>query len=694
MPPNGSCGTAGTPSLHPSAGTLLILGWHATAAAGEGELRVLAVYPRGEVPFIRRFMAMFDHPMHGPVSPGGTVRPEGPAPLIIQPPIKGKGRWLDPYTYVLEPERVLEAFPRGRIVIPGGLKSIDDAVRPDDIAFDYYPPPTRLLESDPSPGTSGLPLRPEIRLTFNQPVVPVLPLNDLFFQSRGGPGIPARITPDSNRPIRRRPGDPWSPRGRTRGRPDSGCRVCPERPLWFFHHSRRRRRRTGNPAAVSHLSAIHDQRYHRDPWARPPQPGSPTRILEITLTNPVSVRSLLDCLRIEPGHDLESLRQSAAENPDREIARLILPGPYRPETEYRISIQPELRDKHGQPISPPTARSVRFGPARPELRMPHRPLILAHSPHPIFPLSIRNIEQLEVRTHFLRPNTAIPFIIRNELYQPFSSTHLNALADTPPYEIRRRSLSFKTSPNVRETKPLSLKDLFGDYLGQGLLYFDLAASEANAPNDLSPAYHRALVQVSDLALAARFGRKNSLIWVTSLGTGEPLSGARLEIRNAGNHVLWRGASDESGLARAPGVEYLQVMRPSRDSTGPSLFVLARHHGFFTMIDDSRDQEISSGDFEYDPGAPDMDPALRPVVRIDTDQAAYHPGDQAVLTIQSPFKSALGWIVIERDGRLTHGIVRFRNRSTTYPLPIEAATARPSTSMSISSAAGIRSTRYP
>lgn len=74
-------------------------------------------------------------------------------------------------------------------------------------------------------------------------------------------------------------------------------------------------------------------------------------------------------------------------------------------------------------------------------------------------------------------------------------------------------------------------------LGQGLL-------ERNAPM-----YVRTSALVTNLAVHAKLGRENGVVWVTSLDRGRPVPAAQVRAFACDGQMIWEGTTDTQGLAR-------------------------------------------------------------------------------------------------------------------------------------------------
>ncbi len=87
----------------------------------------------------------------------------------------------------------------------------------------------------------------------------------------------------------------------------------------------------------------------------------------------------------------------------------------------------------------------------------------------------------------------------------------------------------------------------------------------------APMYVRTGVLVTNLGVHFKFGRENSVVWVTTLDRGKPVAGAAVAINDCRGKRLWSGTTDAQGLARAA-----QAFDADGECPGESgLFVTAR-----------------------------------------------------------------------------------------------------------------------
>jgi hypothetical protein len=64
-----------------------------------------------------------------------------------------------------------------------------------------------------------------------------------------------------------------------------------------------------------------------------------------------------------------------------------------------------------------------------------------------------------------------------------------------------------------------------------------------------PMYVPAAVLVTNLAAHFKWGRESSIVWVTTLDKGEPVSGASITLRDCKGKIVWEGTTAYNGVAR-------------------------------------------------------------------------------------------------------------------------------------------------
>jgi uncharacterized protein YfaS (alpha-2-macroglobulin family) len=91
------------------------------------------------------------------------------------------------------------------------------------------------------------------------------------------------------------------------------------------------------------------------------------------------------------------------------------------------------------------------------------------------------------------------------------------------------------------------------------------------------AYVRSAALVTNMAAHFKLGAQSSLVWVTSLDKGRPVAGAQVEVRDCAARLLWSGTSDGQGIARIR-----KELPPSHCPGQDDYFITARSGEDFTF----------------------------------------------------------------------------------------------------------------
>jgi alpha-2-macroglobulin len=171
--------------------------------------------------------------------------------------------------------------------------------------------------------------------------------------------------------------------------------------------------------------------------------------------------------------------------------------------------------------------------------------------------------------------TSLPLLTRNmglvrERLMAIESSaivpRLLALAvgrDSPPQPpAAQRDRRLGSSFDANESHALDLAGVLGRG-GRGLVWAGLEAAEVlpgvRTDSRFVP-IRSTLLQVTNIGLSVKDSPVGTLAWVTTLDTAEPIADARVEIRNAGNDVVWSGATNADGFALAPALELRNPQR--------------------------------------------------------------------------------------------------------------------------------------
>jgi uncharacterized protein YfaS (alpha-2-macroglobulin family) len=116
------------------------------------------------------------------------------------------------------------------------------------------------------------------------------------------------------------------------------------------------------------------------------------------------------------------------------------------------------------------------------------------------------------------------------------------------------------------------------------------------------AYVRSAALVTNMAAHFKLGAQSSLVWVTSLDKGQPVSGAKVEVRDCAARLLWSGSTDGAGIARIRQALPRSVCKAQNDA----YFISAARLDDFTFTLSDWQQGIESWRFNLPAGSRDED----------------------------------------------------------------------------------------
>ncbi len=122
-----------------------------------------------------------------------------------------------------------------------------------------------------------------------------------------------------------------------------------------------------------------------------------------------------------------------------------------------------------------------------------------------------------------------------------------------------------------------------------------------------PMYVPTAALVTNLSAHFKKGRESSVVWVTSLDSGEPVAGARIVVHDASGRPLWTGTSDSDGIARIAG-ELPPPGSPPRCGEFCGYFVTASKEDDLTFVLSSWQKGIESWRYNLDYGG-GVDPSI-------------------------------------------------------------------------------------
>ncbi len=217
--------------------------------------------------------------------------------------------------------------------------------------------------------------------------------------------------------------------------------------------------------------------------------------------------------------------------------------------------------------------------------------------------------------------------------------------------------------------------------GTGLVWAGLQPGDPIAqskPYDRDPS--STIVQVTNLGITVKDSPQSTLVFVTRLDNGEPVTDAQISIIGVDNKQLWHGATGKDGVALAPTL----ALRDPEDWSKLSFVVTAEKNGDLAYVVSNWNEGIEPWEF----GNPFSLWEAKDILRgsVFTDRGVYKPGEEvhvkAIVRTDTPtgirlMKTGAPLDISVRDSRNKEvdrrsvTINKWGNAEWTWTVPAEA-----------------------
>lgn len=511
-----------------------------------------------------------------------------PIPVQISPAVEGKWQWIGTNAVQFQPTGGKLALGRQyKVKVPESTRTIDGKVLGKALEFGFTTP-TPLLDSySPWDGARSVALRPRIVLNFSQPVEPS-ELVRLASISAEGVAAPFKVEPSQENDRKT-----WVlvPNADLPKNSSIEVKVAPGL------HS------VGGDVPSPHEKSFGFTTY--GPLSVSVRCGYseclPESGVTLEFTNPVRFSELKPRVAITPGSKLE---WPGWYDEDGENLAYGLGIETKPRTKYQIAIAPGVKDIYGQPLQEPSTFTFTTGDYWDSLGIGVEGQVVQPAALRALPIRSRNVATYDLDLGSVGPGETISYQER-------------------PWEFERGT--WKPSVHTRVTPGITNR--FHDYLVD--LTATLGRDKAGQPRGAVmastsyvgksgyPSSDQRLLQVTDIGLTAKLSKFGSLVWVTRLSTGVPLSGAAVEVWEA-EVVKHKYVTDDQGFAFIPKADYEPTFYNEERSTG----LVARYQG--DWVAESERNFLGSWRMPIYPSLYDV-----PVQEafLFTERGVYRPGDK-------------------------------------------------------------------
>jgi alpha-2-macroglobulin len=513
-------------------------------------LRVLRVSPTETAEPTAAITVTFDRPVAGQLD--GTV---DPARLItIAPAVAGRAEWRDPITLVFAPAAPLATTTTYTVTIANTFTAMDGGRLAEPYRFSFRVGGPAVLDGSPvarysSPRFLTPNAEFEILVSVPADLPTVSRLVHIALDERCGMPAVVPVTAVSQRPVGTNDPSRYQYAGgyRRDRRHDvlrRVVRLVPARPLPAGCSAALvipPNLDLANTAPVQRWSFATYGPLTFDRVTCDNEPMCPAGFLRVTFSNPVKGADVLRAVRLAP-----AARFTVSDTSELETS-WVLEGVLRTRTTYTVTVDSSLTDAFGQRLTGIRTRQLATTGYASSLDYPAGIMLVERESFRTLAVRHVNVDSLAVTV------TAVP---ESALATVLAAPRWNlddAVANLTGGVTRTMSVRNDADvPFVSAVRVPAYNAARPEAPVLSLIRIERrsrAAPGMAATTDTRRRGGIALVQVTNLGVAARLGDDEALVWVTTLNDGLPKPGANVVLHGPRGQVRARGTTDAQGLAR-------------------------------------------------------------------------------------------------------------------------------------------------
>ncbi len=549
------------------------------ALAQTGDLSITYVSPKGSTEVSHEaeaIVVIFDRNMV-PLE----ALPEGRSPSVmhLEPSFPGIHRWLNPKTLTFTPDKPFPYSTEIKVTVPAGTKAFEGYSLKADFSWIFQTIRPRLLQHFPRNEQKWLSPDTEILLIFNQPVKKDESFFTIKKSEKEGIEVPLEFSVKT-------PSEDILKENNIESPAENALLLQPKERLeadstYFVSIAE------GLPGKQGDLGIEKPYVFSFDTYQTfefvslgAQEKHNPQDSLKFTFSNPVTYNEFVNKIRLEP----EIAVPDYYTEWDHSDSTLWINLPLQPETGYKLQISADLQDIFGNRLGKEIPLEFSTASYPPALSMNTSHRILEAYSDLKYPLYVVNTQEILVQAARLQKEDILPLLADQKIFwasENFSKKNFFHTQKRLQLPIRR---------NKKEVLPLHLREFFPEKCGTIFLQLDTFLE------DKWSRYPKAMLQVTELGLSAKFSPENNIVWVTELQSGQPVPEVDIEVRDDANKVFWRGQTDKNGQVEIPGWKDLGIKSDNQWSQ-PQQWIFATKGDDLTFISSEWDTGLSPYRFD-------------------------------------------------------------------------------------------------
>jgi uncharacterized protein YfaS (alpha-2-macroglobulin family) len=440
-----------------------------------------------------------------PVVALGADSSSQPAAFTIQPPVKGRAEWINTSTYIFYPDPAMAGGTQYTVSLNPDLKTVSGVGLPEggteQPAWKFTTSKPRVVTLEPSI-MELLPLAPEIKLTFNQPMDTESVESNFSFSGTEGT-LNGKFS--------------WN-------KDKTEMTFVPEDLLgrnvgYILNLSATAKSRGGLILGADYGAVFNTF----DNFA---VSGTKTDfgVTTFTFSSPLAKANYNNLVSVFP----------AIDNLDTQISEdglsLALYGDFIPDTNYTFEVSARIKDRWGQPLGDSFVYETRTPPLPSMLNVPlfGWSVAFVRPDEPVLYAQAANIQNTSA--------TVAPLALQDFFSLQNSYENQQAYA---PNNSSTYSQTFELPPGDTSEVKIGLTQENTQLL-PGLYYVQLSSPQIESKN----VYFVASSQVN---LTFKLGATEALVWAVDLPSQTPVANAPITIYDDKGNEIASGTTDESGL---------------------------------------------------------------------------------------------------------------------------------------------------
>jgi len=441
-----------------------------------------------------------------PVVALGDASSSQPAAFTVQPPVKGRAEWINTSTYILYPDPAMAGGTQYTVSLNPDLKTVTGVGFPaggtEQPAWKFTTSKPRVVTLEPSI-MELLPLDPEIKLTFNQPMDTESVESNFSFSGTEGK-LNGKFS--------------WN-KGETE------MTFVPDNLLgrnvgYILNLSATAKSRGGlilgaDYGAVFNTYDIFAVRDTKTDFG----------VITFTFVSPLAKANYNNLVSVFPAIDNLDTRVS------EDGLSLVLYGDFIPDTNYTFEVSARVKDRWGQPLGDAFVLETRTPPLPSMLTVPFfgSSMAFVRPDEPVLYAQAANIQNVST--------TIAPLSLQD--FFSLQNSYDNQQAYVPS-NSSTYSQTFELPPGDRSEVKLGLTQSNNQLL-PGLYYVNLSSPQLESSKNIY------LVASSQVNLTFKLGATEALVWAVDLPSQTPVANAPVTIYDDTGNEIGSGVTDESGL---------------------------------------------------------------------------------------------------------------------------------------------------